>query len=41
MSGHTRDIFFNKGIEDKDFNFIAKPMSLDKLLRKVREVIDL
>jgi PAS domain S-box-containing protein len=40
MSGHTKDIVLNKGIKDKEFNFIAKPLSLNGLLQKVREVLD-
>ena len=40
MSGYTKDIVLNKGIEDKEFDFIAKPLSLNKLLQKVREVLD-
>jgi hypothetical protein len=39
-SGYTKDIVLDKGIEEKDFDFIAKPLSLNKLLRKVREVLD-
>jgi PAS domain S-box-containing protein len=39
-SGHTRDIILDKGIEDKKFDFIAKPISPAELLQKVREVLD-
>ncbi|HBL23116.1 MAG TPA: hypothetical protein DDZ40_03260 [Deltaproteobacteria bacterium] len=39
-SGYTKDIVLNKGIEDKEFDFIAKPLLLDELLRKIREVLD-
>ncbi len=39
-SGYTRDIILNKGIEDRTFDFIAKPLSPNDLLRKVREVLD-
>ena len=39
-SGYTRDFVLNKGVEDGKFDFIAKPLSIDKLLRKVREVLD-
>ncbi len=39
-SGHTKDIVLDKGIEEKEFDFIGKPMSLSKLLRKIREVLD-
>ncbi|MBP7528388.1 MAG: response regulator, partial [Syntrophorhabdaceae bacterium] len=39
-SGYTKDIVLNKGIEDKEFDFIAKPLLLSELLQKVREVLD-
>jgi two-component system cell cycle sensor histidine kinase/response regulator CckA len=39
-SGYTKDIVLDKGIEEKEFDFIAKPLSLNKLLQKVREVLD-
>ncbi|MCX5812833.1 MAG: response regulator [Proteobacteria bacterium] len=39
-SGHTKDVILNKGIEDKEFDFIAKPLSLNNLLQKVREMLD-
>jgi PAS domain S-box-containing protein len=39
-SGYTKDIILDKGIEEKEFDFIAKPLSLDNFLRKVREVLD-
>jgi two-component system cell cycle sensor histidine kinase/response regulator CckA len=39
-SGYTRDIILDKGIEDKKFDFIAKPLSPKELLEKVREVLD-
>jgi PAS domain S-box-containing protein len=39
-SGHTRDVVLDKGIEDKEFNFLQKPILSDTLLRKVREVLD-
>jgi PAS domain S-box-containing protein len=40
MSGYTRDVFLDKGIEDKKFDFLQKPISPDTLLQKVREVLD-
>ncbi len=40
ISGYTRDVVLDKGIEDKEFAFIAKPLSPTDLLRKVREVLD-
>jgi len=39
-SGYTKDIVLDKGIADKEFDFIAKPLSLTGLLQKVREVLD-
>jgi two-component system cell cycle sensor histidine kinase/response regulator CckA len=39
-SGYTRDTILNKDIEDKKFAFISKPMSPDRLLEKVREVLN-
>ena len=40
ISGYTRDVVLDKGIEDKKFDFIAKPLSPKGLLEKVREVLD-
>jgi two-component system cell cycle sensor histidine kinase/response regulator CckA len=39
-SGHTKDVVLDKGIMEKEFDFIGKPLSLNKLLLKVREVLD-
>jgi PAS domain S-box-containing protein len=39
-SGYTKDVVLDKGIEEKEFDFIAKPLSLNKLFQKVREVLD-
>jgi len=39
-SGYTKDIVLDKGIEDKDLDFIAKPLSPMMLLQRVREVLD-
>jgi signal transduction histidine kinase/CheY-like chemotaxis protein len=39
-SGYTRDVVLDKGIEEKEFDFISKPLSPDNLLRKVRAVLD-
>jgi CheY-like chemotaxis protein len=39
-SGYTRDVILNKGIKDREFDFISKPLSPNELLRKVREVLD-
>jgi CheY-like chemotaxis protein len=40
MSGYTRDIVLDKGVEEGTFDFIAKPLLIDKLLETVREVLD-
>jgi PAS domain S-box-containing protein len=40
MSGYTADIIHKKGVIEEGFNFIFKPVTADKLLRKVRELLD-
>lgn len=40
ISGYTRDIVLDKGIEEGDFHFIPKPIYPSALLNKVREVLD-
>ncbi len=40
MSGYTKDIVLDKGVEEGKVDFIAKPVSPDELLAKVREVMD-
>lgn len=40
ISGYSREVIFDKGIDDEEFNFISKPLSLIPLLQKVREVLD-
>jgi PAS domain S-box-containing protein len=39
-SGHSRDVFLDKGIEDKKINFLQKPVFPDTLLKMVREMLD-
>ncbi|HVN97817.1 MAG TPA: PAS domain S-box protein [Syntrophorhabdaceae bacterium] len=39
-SGHTRDVFLDKGIEDGKLNFLKKPILPQTLLQKIREVLD-
>jgi PAS domain S-box-containing protein len=40
MSGYTGDIVIDKGIESENIDFLQKPLSVSKLLSKVREVLD-
>lgn len=40
ISGYTRDVFLDKGIEDKKFHFLQKPITPDTLLQRVRDVLD-
>ena len=38
-SGYTKDVVLDKGIQEKDLDFIAKPLSPAALLQKVREIL--
>ena len=40
VSGYSADIIHKKGILEIGLNFISKPVSPDKLLIKVRDVLD-
>jgi two-component system, cell cycle sensor histidine kinase and response regulator CckA len=40
MSGYAGDVVLDKGIHENVFDYISKPLSPDKLLKKVREVLD-
>jgi two-component system cell cycle sensor histidine kinase/response regulator CckA len=40
MSGYTGDVVIDKGIQKEDVEFLQKPLSVAKLLAKVREVLD-
>jgi PAS domain S-box-containing protein len=40
VSGYNEDVIHKKGVLDEGLNFISKPILLDELLRKVREVLD-
>ncbi len=40
ISGYTSNVMHEKGILEEGMDFIAKPFAKDKLLRKVREVLD-
>jgi signal transduction histidine kinase/DNA-binding response OmpR family regulator len=39
-SGYTKDVVLGKGIREDEFHFIAKPLTPDSLLKKVREALD-
>ena len=39
-SGYTDDVVMRHGVEQERFAFIEKPFSPDRLLRKVRDVLD-
>ena len=40
MSGYTAETIKNRDINDKDVNFISKPILPDELLRTIREVLN-
>ena len=40
MSGYTGDIIIDKGVQKEGVDFLQKPLSVAKLLSKVREVLD-
>jgi PAS domain S-box-containing protein len=40
MSGYTGDVVIDKGVERENVDFLQKPLSLNMLLEKVREVLD-
>lgn len=40
MSGYTADLIDKQGILGEGLNFIPKPVSMNDLLRKIREVLD-
>jgi two-component system cell cycle sensor histidine kinase/response regulator CckA len=40
MSGYTGDIVIDKGVRHESTDFLQKPLSVEKLLAKVREVLD-
>ena len=39
-SGYTKDVILDKGIEDGEFDFIAKPVKVAELLGKIRQILD-
>jgi PAS domain S-box-containing protein len=40
ISGYTADLLHKKGILEKGLRFVLKPIRVDKLLQKVREILD-
>jgi len=40
VSGYTADIMHEQGLLEEGFNFLLKPVPVNDLLRKVREVLD-
>ena len=40
MSGYTGDIVIDKGVHEESVDFLQKPLSVAKLLAKVREVLE-
>jgi two-component system cell cycle sensor histidine kinase/response regulator CckA len=40
ISGYTSDIMNQKGLLDKGVNFVHKPIPVNNLLRKVRDILD-
>jgi PAS domain S-box-containing protein len=40
MSGYTQDILTSKGISEEGLEFIAKPLEINRLLLKMRSLID-
>ncbi|HTF99576.1 MAG TPA: PAS domain S-box protein [Nitrospirota bacterium] len=40
ISGYTADILKQKGMEDEKLHFLSKPIQLDVLSRKIRELLD-
>lgn len=40
MSGYTKDVAFEKTIENERLDFITKPLLFEELLCKIREILD-
>ncbi|HJV67166.1 MAG TPA: PAS domain S-box protein [Geomonas sp.] len=40
MSGYTADLLDAKGVASEQYNFLFKPLAVDHLLAKIREVLD-
>jgi len=39
MSGYTKDIIVERGVMDDEFSVVTKPVTMHKLLRKIREIL--
>lgn len=40
MSGYTENIIANQGFPDSEINYVPKPLTPERLLTKVRQVLD-
>ena len=40
MSGYTGEVIIDKGVQQERVDFLQKPLSMPRLLAKVREVLD-
>jgi DNA-binding NtrC family response regulator len=40
ISGYTADVIMHRGILQENVNFLQKPFTVEKLVNKVREVLD-
>ena len=40
LSGYTKDLVIEKGIQEDEFNYMAKPVMPSDLLKRVREILD-
>jgi len=40
LSGYTADMIHKKGLLEEGLNFLLKPVAMNDLLRKVREILD-
>jgi two-component system, cell cycle sensor histidine kinase and response regulator CckA len=40
MSGYTADVISRRGMLDEDMHFLSKPVSIQDLSKKIREILD-